>query len=65
VSSLLDDPSIYMRLYELTAKIREILRTQTFGPPEVQQPEADSLREQYAAERKQLIAALSERFCRE
>jgi hypothetical protein len=54
-----------MRLYELTAKIREILRTQTFGPPEVQQPEADSLREQYAAERKQLIAALSERFCRE
>jgi hypothetical protein len=58
--SILDDPDLYMRLYRLTAKIREILRIQTFGPPEAQSPDDEARRKQYCDDRAKLLAALNE-----
>jgi hypothetical protein len=61
-NTVLDDPSLFLRIYRLTMKVREILRIQTFCPPEAQTPDAASLVAQYQADREKLLADLKKRF---
>jgi hypothetical protein len=59
---VLDDPGLFLRIYHLTMKVREILRIQTFGPPDARPSDAASLVAQYTADREKLLADLKKRF---